>query len=305
MKDSIYLKQVQLLLRCLPEVKKEKCFSLKGGTAINLFVRDLPRLSVDIDLAYLPTHHWDLAITEVEASLLRISNNIKRSIKDSKVHESKNSKTNKIEKLVVSQPGAQIKIEPNPVIRGSVFDSKEMTLVDSAIELFELEVSTSVLSFADLYGGKLVAALDRQHPRDLFDVKLLMEAEGITSEIRKAFVVYLASHARPMHEVIKPTLHDKSDEFDKEFVGMTDIPFSYKDFEDTRNALIKTIDSDLTNDERNFLVSIQSGTPEWSLLGHSELSSLPPLKWKIENVQKMNGDKRKQATQSLKEKLKL
>jgi hypothetical protein len=42
------------LIRVLPSIAEEACFALKGGTAINLFVRDMPRLSVDIDLTYLP-----------------------------------------------------------------------------------------------------------------------------------------------------------------------------------------------------------------------------------------------------------
>jgi predicted nucleotidyltransferase component of viral defense system len=46
--------QADLLLRVIPHIEKEKLFALKGGTAINLFVRDMPRLSVDIDLTYLP-----------------------------------------------------------------------------------------------------------------------------------------------------------------------------------------------------------------------------------------------------------
>ncbi len=52
--DRRYDAQVRLLIRCLPEIGRYPCFALKGGTAINLFVRDLPRLSVDVDLTYLP-----------------------------------------------------------------------------------------------------------------------------------------------------------------------------------------------------------------------------------------------------------
>lgn len=51
--NYIYRRQVQLLVRVLPLVDTEKCFALKGGTAINLFYRALPRLSVDIDLLYI------------------------------------------------------------------------------------------------------------------------------------------------------------------------------------------------------------------------------------------------------------
>ena len=58
-RTSVYYKQVQLLVQLLPLVAEEDCFALKGGTAINLFVCDLPRLSVDIDLVYLPMNNRD------------------------------------------------------------------------------------------------------------------------------------------------------------------------------------------------------------------------------------------------------
>lgn len=303
MKDSPYFGQVELLLRCLPEVGRENCFSLKGGTAINLFVRDLPRLSVDIDLAYLPTEPWETAIKNVDSSLKTIAANILKSIKGSKVNTTKDAKTGQVIKLVVSLDGSQIKIEPNPVIRGSVYASKDLPLVKTAVKEFGMEVETSVVSMADLYGGKLVAALDRQHPRDLFDTKLLLENEGITNEIRLAFVVYLASHARPMHEVIKPTLHDKKTEFEKEFEGMTSIPFSYADFEQTRKTLIEQLNREMTASERAFLISLQEGSPDWSKLGIEGIEDLPALKWKVMNVQKMEKGKREMAVQDLKQKL--
>ena len=89
---------------------------------------------------------------------------------------------------------ARIKIEPNLIARGSVFSVEERTLVHKAQELFEKSMKVQSLSFADIYGSKLCAALDRQHPRDLFDVKLLLDNEGITDKTRTAFIVYLISH---------------------------------------------------------------------------------------------------------------
>jgi predicted nucleotidyltransferase component of viral defense system len=60
MKDTVFFRQAELLLRILPLIYKEYVFALKGGTAINFFVRDLLRLSVDIDLTYLPLKNRDL-----------------------------------------------------------------------------------------------------------------------------------------------------------------------------------------------------------------------------------------------------
>ena len=63
--NNIYRKQVQLLVRVLPLVDTEKCFALKGGTAINLFYRALPRLSVDIDLLYIPMEERELELNQL------------------------------------------------------------------------------------------------------------------------------------------------------------------------------------------------------------------------------------------------
>ena len=186
MQNSRFYPQVKLMLRCIPAVAQETCFALKGGTAINLFVRDMPRLSVDIDLTYLP-----------------ISQTIRKNISGSKVQETKAAgKDPRTIKLVVAHDGQTVVIEPNEVLRGSVFGTEQRSLVEKAEKTFEMSTKISILKLSDLYGGKICAALDRQHPRDIFDVKLLMENEGITDEIRKAFVVYLAGHDRPINELI-------------------------------------------------------------------------------------------------------
>ena len=73
-----YVKQVRLLVNVLPYIAKEGCFALKGGTAINLFVRDLPRLSVDIDLAYLGFEGRETAFKNINAALQRIVNDLNK-----------------------------------------------------------------------------------------------------------------------------------------------------------------------------------------------------------------------------------
>jgi predicted nucleotidyltransferase component of viral defense system len=198
-KNSPFYKEADLMVQLLPEVAKEVCFALKGGTAINFFWRDMPRLSVDIDLAYLPIEDRDLSLANISAALDRIAISIEKWGRVFKVHRSIAHQGNRISKLVISNKAAQVKIEPNEVIRGFVFESVEKDLCSKAEVFFEKSVSLKTLSFADLYGGKLCAALDRQHPRDIFDIKILLEHECLTEEIRKAFIVYLSSHDRPMN----------------------------------------------------------------------------------------------------------
>jgi predicted nucleotidyltransferase component of viral defense system len=289
LKDSPLFKQAELMLKTIPHVAAENCFALKGGTAINLFVRDMPRLSVDIDLAYLRVDEpRETALKKSSETLGRVGFAIKKTITGTRVQESRAREPERVIRLIVSTGTTRIKIEPNEVIRGSVFPSEERELSKRAEDLFELSVSARALSLADLYGGKLCAALDRQHPRDLFDVKILLDNEGITEEIRRAFVVYLASHDRPMHELLDPKRKDVRRIYENEFAGMPIEEIAYKDLIAAREKLIETLKKDLTDDEKRFLVSIKSGEPNWSVMGIEGIKNLPALQWKLFNIQKMS-----------------
>lgn len=301
MKDSPFFKQAELMLKTIPHVAAESCFALKGGTAINLFVRDMPRLSVDIDLAYLPVDEpRETALKKSAEALGRIAAAIKKTIMGTRVQESRAREPERVIRLIVSTGATRIKIEPNEVIRGSVFPSEERELSRRAEETFELSVSARALSLADLYGGKLCAALDRQHPRDLFDVKILLDNEGITDAIRKAFVVYLASHDRPMHELLDPKRKDVRRIYENEFAGMPIEEIAYKDLIAARETLVETLKKELTDGEKTFLISIKSGEPNWSVMGLKGIEKLPALQWKLLNIQKMSTKKRGELLEKLK-----
>ena len=155
--NDVYRRQVELLVRTLPYVAEEECFALKGGTAINLFVRDLPRVSVDIDLTYLPIADRDQSLAEIDEALRRIGERIKSVMKGIRVTESTPATQQAINKLILRTPDrVQIKIEVTPVLRGCVFDSETMTICDKAEDQFGF-AEISVLSFADLYAGKILA----------------------------------------------------------------------------------------------------------------------------------------------------
>lgn len=157
----------------------------------------------------------------------------------------------------------------------------------------------TVANLGDLYGGKLAAALDRQHPRDLFDVFLLLQNEGLTDKIKNGLICYLLSHKRPIHEVINPTLRDQGELFEREFTGMTSVPFTYANFEETRSHMIDLIHSKLTDEDKKFLISFSRGEPIWSLFAEKKLASLPAVLWKLENIKKMDPEKRKLMTSFL------
>ncbi len=292
-RNSIYYKQVQLLMQVLPFVAKQSCFALKGGTAINLFVREFPRLSVDIDLVYLPMKGRDEALQEISEALDTISTNLQTAFKDMKLTEAYKSKRDSL-RLVVARNGVQIKVELSPVLRGTVYEPALMEVCESVEEEFGY-VKTPVVALADLYAGKICAALDRQHPRDLFDVKGLLENEGLTDEIRKAFLVYLSSHNRPMAELLRPQYKDISAIYAGEFENMTQTVVPLDELVAVRERLVGLIHEGLTDDEREFLISFKNRKPNWDLLGLDGISQLPAIKWKQINLAKMPDVKHKQA----------
>lgn len=296
--DARYRRQVSLIMRVLPIIAQEKCFALKGGTAINLFVRDMPRLSVDIDLAYLPILERDESLRDIDESLKGIMNRVLKSIPGSKVQASVLRGSDSVVKLVVNTVDAQIKVEVTPVLRGTVFPSEIRTVSEKVENEFGYAEIT-VVSFPDLYGGKIVAALDRQHPRDLYDVRLLLANEGMSRELFQAFLVYLISHDRPMSEILTPNLRDIRHEFEHGFSGMTFEAVTCDELERTREDLIERIHSAFTGDDKKLLLSIKGGTPEWNLLSIKDVDKLPAVRWKLQNLAKLGEQKRKALLEQL------
>ena len=281
-----YRAQIDLLIDVLPYVDQEKRLALKGGTAINLFLRDLPRLSVDIDLTYLPFDDRYTAMQNITEAMKRIKDSIESSIPDSTVNEVANS-NGVVAKLTIQKGRAQIKIEVNTVLRGHLYDTQPMQLSDTVQDSFGKYAEITVVSNAELFGGKICAALDRQHPRDLFDVHYLLENEGITERIKYGFLSVLLSHDRPFHEVIAPNFKDQKKAFETQFKGMTDVEFSYNDFESTRVRLVKEVQASLTDSDKELLVSFVDGKPRWDLFPHKRLKYLPGIKWKLLNIAKL------------------
>lgn len=301
MLKDIYFKQTRLVLQLLPFVLKHDHFALKGGSAINFFVRDLPRLSIDIDLTYMPLEDRIKSIENIGDSLKDISNSVKKAMKDIKCYPKVLPDLNLWRGLVIERKGTVVKIEPNTVIRGAVFPCEERELSEDSEDLFEISMSVRTLSFADLYAGKICAALDRQHPRDLFDIKLLLENEGLTDDTRKAFLVYLVSNNRPIHELLNPGHVETKSIFEGEFSGMTRIDFTHAELLEAKEKLISEIKNHLTDDEKMFLISFKKREPDWNLLGLKGIEKLPAVRWKLINLNKMPVNKHLQALSKLKE----
>lgn len=282
--DNLYAQTVRLLLTAAPDVFANEIFAMKGGTAINLFVQDMPRLSVDIDVVYLPhTTPRDEALQaiddELNAIALRLTN---LDLKCRTIASKDQSDT----KLIVEDDECQVKIEVNVVFRGTALPPARRRLCAKTAEMFSAELELPILAPDELYGGKLVAAMDRQHPRDLFDVWNMYQSGGLTTGMVECFVTYLAGHNRPMHEVLFGNEKDIANEYHNSFVGMTTgEPIALETLLETRARLRHELPKMLTDKHRQFLVGLARAQPDWSLLKCPHANELPALRWKLSNLE--------------------
>ena len=276
-----YVNQVRLLVDILPAVAAEEEFALKGGTAINLFYRALPRLSVDVDLTFLPIKDRAQSLAEINAAMDRIAaaGSKLRGVTSTRIAGGGGGAT----RVMFQRGTATVKVETSPVMRGVVFEP-EFKRVSPAVEDEFGFAETRLVAFEDLFAGKLHAALDRQHPRDLFDVKLLYEHEGITDDLFRAFLVYVASSNRPPHELLDPNLLPLDDVFEKEFSGMTDDAVTVADLEAVRVRLIQDVQSRLNQNAAHFLRALADGAPAFEAVGLASAAALPAVQWKLRNI---------------------
>ena len=294
--NPTYLDTAKALVAAAPHVFFDDTFALKGGTAINLFFRDMPRLSVDLDLV-LPDHTlpWAAARKRIDSALAES----RKRLQAAGFQVTASGNDGQETRLQLTRGNILVKVEVNFVMRGTVNPVATLPLTPTASDTLLAEVDIPVVSREDVYGGKLVAALDRQHPRDLFDVMQLFEHGGITPGIRRAFVVYLSSHNRPIHEVLFPAMRDIQYEYDNNFDGMTAQKVPIKALLVARERLVAEIHGGLDADEKNFLISLAAAQPDWGKLSIPHLHKLPAIRWKLENLQKLkDADPKKFQAQS-------
>ncbi|WP_368643954.1 nucleotidyl transferase AbiEii/AbiGii toxin family protein [Castellaniella ginsengisoli] len=280
--DKHYADTVRLLLNIAPDVFDNDIFAMKGGTAINLFLRDMPRLSVDIDVVYRP---WqtprDQALLDINQELAAIAQRVERLGVQTRLIRSKDLGDTK---LIVENETSQVKVEVNIVFRGTVLPIERRLLSARTGDLFGVEFAVPVLAPDELYAGKLVAALDRQHPRDLFDVWQLFQTGGLTDAMVECFVVYLAGHNRPTHEVLFGNDKDIVAEYERAFVGMTEVDCPLEVLLETRSQLRQELPQRLSAAHRQFLSGLARAQPDWSLLQCPHADQLPALRWKLANL---------------------
>lgn len=278
--NKIYRDKVELLLRVIPVIYSEECFAMHGGTAINLFVNDLLRYSVDIDLTYVPLENRDDSLRHINEALLRIAEKVRSTLKGVRIIPRLD-----ICKLTLEYRGRQIKIEVNQTKRGIVGgEPLVLHLSEKAQDDFEMDVKMRIVPLTLLYGGKIAAALSRQHPRDLFDIKHMSIS---LDEAKFGFIFCLLGSDRPLFETFAPRLIDQSEAMVNQFDGMSEIPFSYDDFTHTREKLIHDINEVLTPEDKNFLIDFERAEPDWKNSPYAEFENYPSVKWKLLNLSKL------------------
>ena len=277
---KVYAAKVELLLRLMPLIMDEGVFAVHGGTAINLFLKDLPRYSVDIDLTYIPLAGREESLEDINLHLRSICEKAKKVFRG--MHIVPNYTTSK---LLCEYRGKQVKVEVNQTKRGLVGgETISMPLSDKAQEEFGLYCEANIVPLSQLYGGKIAAALSRQHPRDLFDVKYM---DVPLVDCREGLIFCLLGSDRPICESLAPRLIGQRTAMNNQFVGMTDIPFTYDEFEKARFELISDVNNLMTDADKQFLVSFERGKPEWCGYEFEHFKDYPSVKWKLVNLAKL------------------
>ena len=269
-----------LLIRIMPSVYKIKEFAVHGGTAISLFHRNLLRYSVDIDVTYIPIENRQQSLASINQKLLEVKKNIEKTIPGVVVKHKPD-----VWKLLCTLGDATVKIEVNATKRGIIGDVVELPLCEKARNEFSMGCKARTVSFSQLYGGKITAALSRQHPRDLFDCKY-MELQSF-DDVKNGFMLCLLGSDKPIIESLQPHDIDQTEALENQFQGMTETPFGYEDYLESKTALLSLVNGGLTITDKEFLLSFEQGEPDWNKCCAGDLSQYPSVQWKLLNIGKL------------------
>lgn len=280
--ETKYIEQVKLLLRILPAIAKIPEFALHGGTAINLFHHNMPRLSVDIDLTFIPFKKRQSDLNLIKALLKDLSIDLIKIIPGLRIANPVYSDAEY--KLFCSLGQSIVKVEVNTIIRGVIDEPEVRLLSEAAQKLFDFYLEMNIVPESQLFGGKIVAALDRQHPRDLFDTWMMLNSKGLTDDIMRGFLFCLLNSNRPVQEILQPILSDQQPALDNHFRGMAGEAFSYEMFENARESLINLINHSLSIEDKEMIIGFSEGR----LVGKAiEWKHFPGVKWKLLNIEKL------------------
>jgi hypothetical protein len=235
---------------------------------------------VDIDLTYIPIEDRETSLAAINAYLQQLKKDIERVVPGIKVvHKPE------VLKLLCMHQGATVKVEVNNIKRGIIEDCVIQPLCDVAQQDFATMCKIRSVGYSQLYGGKIAAALSRQHPRDMFDFAQMKDKSF--DAIRDGLLFNLASSDKPIVESLFPNPIDQTEALERQFAGMSEMPYSYSDYEQTRRELQQFVLQGLSNNDKAFLLSIEQGEPDWDLCHGGDWSHYPSIQWKQQNIHKL------------------
>lgn len=277
-----------MVLDTLPSVIQVDSFALKGGTAINLFEQPLPRFSVDIDIQYLPQED---TYEEAHKNLSKAMNEIAARVQTNTNYRANRVMPHRLRIVSSHNQNIQIKVETNPITRGHLLETRLMDILvpDTITGNFGVELPTTpVLSRAELYGGKLVAAMSRQNPRDFYDLHKLLESDGgINHEIGAMFLVLALSAPRSIGKLLNPPSDMMTiEQYETLIEPMMIDHASHGDLCKSFNRCKIMVQQQLTPDRQEFLLSFVNLEPNWELFEYPEAQNLPAIRFRLSNLAK-------------------
>ena len=283
--DSSYIEIARLMLLAAPHVFRAPDFAMKGGTALNLFLHDMPRLSVDIDIAFIDhTKSRDEALKSIRQELQSLCERIEPlGLRGTLISTGDSEDV----KIIITRGAVSMKVEVNYNFRGTLLPPRDARISELASRSFAMDFSIPSLAREELYAGKLVAALDRQHPRDFFDVREMFLKDHLDAGVVDCFVCYLAGHNNTVHGVLFSKDKKITSLYEEQFVGMTTHPVSLAELQEARSNLRSALLTNLQERHKEFLLGLVRLEPDWSLMPFPHLRELPALKWKILNLEKL------------------
>ncbi len=283
--SSDCLDKVTLLMDVLPKVATESAFAVRGGTAINMFYQKMPRLSVNIDLTWLPVADRSSSLRNIDRALKRIVALIRENNSGIHAQYLKRKRTT-FPRIIVNKGKTFVTIATSTVVRGTVLPSSSMMTFDSVTKYFR-SMQMNVVSFEDAYSGKICAALERKYPHDLFDVMMLYNNGGLTDDLFRVLMVYAACSSQPMHKVLSPSNHIQKGLYDPHFGGLAEKRTSLESLIETGKRLHSDIASRLSGKIATFLLTLHDAEPDFGLIGFPKAAELPAIRWKIFNLKKI------------------
>lgn len=174
-----------------------------------------------------------------------------------------------------------VKIEVNTINSGIMAPVELMPLSILAQDTFNQFVEARIVPKSQLFGGKMIAALDRQHPRDIFDMHQFLLKKEQLKDIKSGLLFCLLSSNRPIHELLSPNFLDQRQAFVNQFDGMSDSPFTYKQFEEIRSLLVMEVKNLLSAQDKSFLIDFMLGDTNDT---DYQFLNYPAIAWKRKNI---------------------